>query len=172
MKELARQFDLWPVLVLISGMTLVFPVPRETAADEVSLNSEVGSESDIDSEIRELQALLTRQTSQLGEQQKRITSQQEEIDKQRELFRSVQAQLDQLAGDQTTDRSPENAGQPQQSVGLDELIATQPESTRLGEDFTGSIPIPGTEAAVKIGGFAKMSIVDTLDPLGCFQIRA
>jgi len=166
MKELARQLDLWAVLVFISGMTLVFSVPREAVADEVSLNSEVGSESDIGSEIRELQELLTRQTSQLAEQQKLIASQQEEIDKQRELLRSVQVQIDHLAADQIVESGQANAGQSQESKSLDELIATQPESTRLGEDFTGSIPIPGTEAAVKISGFAKMSMVNTLDPLG------
>jgi len=166
MKELTRQLDLWPVLILISGMALVFSIPGGAVADEVSLDSEVGSESDMDSEIRELQELLTRQTSQLAEQQALITTQQEEIDEQRALLQSVQARLDQLAGDQTTDRGPENAGQPQQPVGRDELAATQPESPRFEEDFAGSIPIPGTEAAVKIGGFAKMSLVSTLDPLG------
>ena len=105
MKELARQLDSWPVLVLISGMTIIFSVPREAVADEVSLDSEVGSESDIDSEIRELQELLTRQASQLAEQQALITTQQDEIDKQRALLQSVQARLDQLTPGQVIDRS-------------------------------------------------------------------
>ena len=105
MKELARQLDLWPVLVLISGMTLVFSVCGEAVADEVSLDSDVGSESDIDSEIRELQELLTRQASQLAEQQALITTQQDEIDKQRALLQSVQARLDQLTPGQVIDRS-------------------------------------------------------------------
>ena len=91
MKKLARQLDFWPVLVLISGMTLVFSVPREAVADEASLDSEVTPESDIDSEIRELQELLTGQTSQLAEQQVLITTQQEEIDKQRALLQSAPA---------------------------------------------------------------------------------
>ena len=54
----------------------------------------------------------------------------------------------------------------QQSKTLDELVIKQPESTTYSDDFVGSIPIPGTEAAIKIGGFAKMSMVATFDPLG------
>jgi len=166
MKELAKPLNFWPLLALISGVALVFPAPRGAVADEVSLDSGIDSESDIDSEIRELQELLTRQASQLSEQQKLISSQQEEIDQQRELLQSVQVQLDQLATGQIVESGQANAGQSQQSTSLDELIASEPESTRLGEDFTGSIQIPGTDAALKIGGFAKMSGVYTLDPLG------
>jgi hypothetical protein len=32
------------------------------------------------------------------------------------------------------------------------LLAAQPESTSFEDDFVGSIPIPNTDAAVKIGG--------------------
>jgi len=169
MKELPIQRHIFPVLVF-GGMNLVLPLPIVAAADELPRESEAAPLSDANrinyAEIRELQEILAEQELQLTAQQELIDSQQEEIAKQRTVLQSVQAQLNRLAANQTIDRSQENAGQPQQSIGLDELVATQPESTRYGDDFRGSIPIPDTDAAVKIGGFVKMSMVDTLDPLG------
>ena len=169
MKVLATQRQIFPVLIF-SGMNLVLPVHIGAAADELPRESEAAPLSDANrinyAEIRELQEILAAQDLQLTAQQELIDSQQEEIAEQRVLLQSVQAQLNRLAENQTINASHENAGQPRQSIGLDELIATQPESTKYGDDFMGSIPIPDTDAAVKIGGFAKMSIVNTLDPLG------
>jgi hypothetical protein len=162
MRTLARRCFLLPVFILI-GVCLVLPVRGEAADDEVPPESEVASESYADkisiSEIEELRKLLEKQELQLA-------AQQEEIEKQRTLLQSVQLQLDQFSVDRKVIPEQEDAEQPQRSTSIDELVATQPESTRYGEDFTGSIPIPDTEAAIKIGGFVKMSMVDSLDPLG------
>ncbi len=169
MKVFATQRQLLPVLIF-SGMNLVLPLPVGAAADELSRDSEAAPLSHANrisyAEIRELHGILAEQELQLTAQQEMIDSQQEEIDKQRELLSSFQAQLDRLATGQIIAPSQGTVGQPEQSISLDELIAAQPESTRFGDDFRGSIPIPDSEAAVKIGGFAKMSMVYTLDPLG------
>jgi len=144
-------------------MSLILPVPGQAAGDESSPESEVASESSKAkisyAEIEDLWELLEKQELQLA-------AQQEEIDKQRTLLRSIQVQLDRSAEAQIPDRSQQIAGEPNQVAILDELVRTQPESTKYGEDFTGSIPIPDTDAAVKVGGFVKMSMVSTLDPLG------
>jgi len=162
MKGLSIQHQILSALVL-GGMNLLLPLPIGAAAEESPGESEAAPLSDenrINSEeIRVLQEILAKQRLQLA-------AQQEEIAKQRTLLQSVQAQLDRLAANQTINVSQENMGQTQQSKGPDEIGATQPESTRFGKDFTGSIPIPDSDAAIKIVGFAKMSIVDTLDPLG------
>ena len=168
MKVLATQRHILPVLIF-SGVNLVLPLTVGAAADELSRESEAAPLSDANkinfAEIRELQEILAEQELQLTAQQELIDSQQEEIAKQRTLLQSVQVQLDRLAADQTVGRDQDKSTQ-QQSPGLDETVAALPESTSYGDDFTGSIPIPGTDAAIKIGGFVSMSLVDTLDPLG------
>jgi len=169
MMEFARQRQLFPVLVF-GGMNLVLPLPIAVAADELPRESETALLADANiisvAEIRELQEILAEQTLQLSAQQELIDSQQEEIAEQRTLLQSVQAQLDRLAANQAAKPSQENAAQPQQPIGLDELVAAQPESTSFGDDFKGSIPIPDSDAAIKVGGFVKMSGAYTLDPLG------
>jgi hypothetical protein len=162
MKGLWRQCRILPVIV-VSGMSLIFPVPGQAAGDESPPESEVAPESSTAkisyAEIEDLRELLEKQELQLA-------AQQEEIDKQRTLLRSIQVQLDRSAAAQIPDRSPEIAEELDQAAVLDELVRNQPESTKYREDFAGSIPIPDTDAAVKVGGFVKMSMVDTLDPLG------
>ena len=162
MRGLAIQRLLLPVLIL-SGMSLILPVLGHAANNEFSPESDVASESNTEKisfkEVEALRELLEKQELQLA-------AQQEEIDKQRALLQSVQAQLDRFSVDQTVTPDQEDAEQPQRSTSIDELVAIQQESTEYEEDFTGSIPIPDTEAAIKIGGFAKMSMVATFDPLG------
>jgi hypothetical protein len=162
MRTLARQCFLLPVLILI-GVCLVSPVRGEAADDELPADADVAADASREkisyAEIEKLRELLDRQELQLA-------AQQEEIEKQRALLQSVQVQLDQFSVDQQVIPGPENAEQPQRSPSIDELIATQPESTKYGEAFPGSIPIPDTDAAIRIGGFVKMSIVHSLDPLG------
>jgi hypothetical protein len=150
-------------VIVVSGMSLILPVPGQAAGDESPPESEVAPESGKAkisyAEIEDLRELLEKQELQLA-------AQQEEIDKQRTLLRSIQVQLDRSAAAQIPDRSQQIAGEPNQVAILDELVRSQPESTKYGEDFAGSIPIPDTDAAVKVGGFVKMSMVSTLDPLG------
>ena len=169
MTNFSVQRHIFPVLVF-GSLNLVAPLPIAAAADDLPRGSEAAPLSDANivsvAEIRELQEILAEQNLQLSAQQETIDSQQEEIAEQRALLHSIQAQLDLLATSQTSGPSQENATQSQQSMGLDELVAAQPESTSFGDDFKGSIPIPNSEAAIKIGGFVKMSMVDTLDPLG------
>ena len=162
MKDLWRQCRILPVTI-VGGMSLILPVPGQAAGDESSPNSEVAPKFSAAiisyAEIEDLRALLEKQELQLA-------AQQEEIDKQRTLIRSIKVQLDRSAAVQIADRNPEIAEELDQAAVLDELVRNQPESTKYGEDFAGSIPIPDTDAAVKVGGFVKMSMVNTLDPLG------
>ncbi len=152
MMKFAIQRHIFAVL-FFGSMNLVLPLP--TAAAEI-VNV---------AEIRELQEILAEQNVQLSAQQELIDSQKEELQEQRTLLQSVQAQLNRLAANQTVGRDQDKAAQ-RQPQSLDETVAALPESTSYGDDFRGSIPIPNSDAAVKIGGFVKMSGVYTLDPLG------
>ena len=169
MKRSTIQRHIFPVLV-VGGMNLVLPLPIAAAADELPRESEAAPLADANrvsvAEIRELREMLAEQNLQLSVQRELIDSQQEEIAKQRALLQSVQARLDRLAAKQNVDPSQENTEQAPQSAGPDELVAEEPESTSFGEDFRGSIPIPDSDAAIKVVGFVKMSGVYTLDPLG------
>ena len=168
MAGLWRQCCILPVII-VNGIGLCLPVASVAADDEFPPASEgtpeFHTENISNTEIEELRGLLEIQEIQLA-------AQQEEIAKQRTLLQSVQAQLDRLAASQAAKPSQENAAQPQQSPdldeipSLDELVAARPESTSYGDDFAGSIPIPDSEAAIKIGGFVKMSGAYTMDPLG------
>ena len=168
MKAFVRQRLILPVLIF-SGMNLVMPVHGEAVAE---ISSENDAVADAETglvrveEFRALEAALADLSLQLTMQQELIASQQKDIDQQRRLLQSIQGQVGFSAEDQKAARPLDDVTQAQQSITLAELVTRQPESTRYGDDFIGSIPIPGTEAAVKIGGFAKMSMVATFDPLG------
>ncbi len=169
-KALARNFVVVPIPMsnptletgLVLGGAYFYPQSAEEAKIEPASVTAVGGMYT----NQALHALLVEQDSQLAALQNVIAGQQEEIEKQRTLLQSVQAQLDQMASNRNAGAGLVAAEQPSQSVELEELIAAQPESTKLGEDFTDSIPIPGTDAALKMGGFVKMSLVRTFDPLG------
>jgi hypothetical protein len=45
-------------------------------------------------------------------------------------------------------------------------VAVVPKPLNFGEDFNNTIRLPDGTSAIKIGGYVKMSLVDTLDPLG------
>ena len=166
--KLASTPHVVPVAIL-SGVILLPSVFNEATAE---ISSETGPAVDPDSrairveEFRALEASLADLSLQLTAQQELIANQHEEIDGQRILLQSIQAQVGLLATDQTVEHQSDDVTQGRQSITLDELVTRQPESTRYSDVFFGSIPIPGTEAAVKIGGFAKMSMVGTFDPLG------
>lgn len=162
MAGLWRQCCILPVII-VNGIGLCLPVASMAADDEFPPANEgtpeFRTENISNTEIEELRDLLEIQEIQLA-------AQQEEIAKQRKLLHSVRAQLDRLVASQTAGPTQEIVAQPQQSMDLDELVVTEPESTSFGDDFKGSIPIPDSDAAIKIGGFVKMSGVYTLDPLG------
>jgi hypothetical protein len=152
-------------VVILSGVTLFSAVCNEAVAENDTV---VDSDTTLISveEFRALEAALTDLSLRLAAQQELIASQQKEIERQRRLLQSVQAQVGLSVEEQMVDGPVDDVTPAQQSKTLDEIVTEQPESTKYSDDFFGSIPIPGTEAAVKIGGFAKMSMVATFDPLG------
>ena len=131
-----------------------------------SLDGVFAAEAENVVETQDLQHLLTAQQKELVALQDMISLQQSQIDQQRELLRTVQLRLHQLSAAQKTGPEPMVDREPAKRNELDEAFAARPESTKLGDDFSDSIPIPGTDAAVKFGGFVKMSMVRTFDPLG------
>lgn len=148
----------------------VVELSGEPAADESG-----GTTADELDELRKKLASqrdqLARQQKQLAAQQEKVLEQQKNIDAQTALLRSVQQQLDELAqaAGQPREPTPDELKMREQLAGLQEQLARIPEdpsASMAGKDFPGSIRIPGTDAAFKIGGFAKMNIVKSFDALG------
>jgi len=166
--ELATKRHAVPAVIL-SSVTLFLSGFNEAIA-EISSGNDAAVSADTRlvsaEEFEALEAALADLSSRLAAQQELIASQQKEIDEQRRQLQSVQAQVWISAEDQGVAHPEAGVAPARQSLTVDELVTRQPESTKYSDDFAGSIPIPGTEAAIKIGGFAKMSAVATFDPLG------
>ncbi len=151
------------------------PPDREGEADRTS---EATADRPTDSaSLAELRALLESQRKmiddqnrQMERQQSQITRQQEQITAQTRLLEGVQTRLDQLAMEQ--DREPEvrqdDIELRERLESLQERLAAIPEDPveAMGEEsFPGSLRIPGTGTAMKIGGFVKGTFVKSFDPL-------
>ncbi|MGD8978246.1 MAG: DcaP family trimeric outer membrane transporter [Gammaproteobacteria bacterium] len=129
-----------------------------------------------DASIAELRALLERQQRMIESQRQQIQTQQSQIDQQQQqlssqtgLLEGMQTRLDQLEMEQgqTPRISPEEDLRETVAT-LQERLAAIPEDpvSALGEEsFPGSLRLPGTNAAMKIGGFVKGTLVKSFDPL-------
>ena len=127
--------------------------------------------------LGELQKLLDSQRKMIGDQksqiekqQTQINRQQGQIDNQTKLLEGMQTQLDQLAQEQGKDQVPseEQVALKESLASLQDKLDAIPEDpvSAMGEaDFPGSIRVPGTNAAMKIGGFVKAAFVKSFDPL-------
>ncbi len=131
-------------------------------------------------QIKELQQQLAEQNRQLdaqrsgaAEQQKKLDEQQQQLDQQQSqivsqtsILQAMQKQLDQIAVDTKQKRDEDQVALRARLQSLETTIATIPESPEISEEFDRSIGVPGTNSAFRIGGFVKMSLVDSLDPIG------
>lgn len=140
---------------------------------ELEVAKETTKSADASAELtmRELRELLEQQQAQIEEQEEKLAQQQERVEAQRELLQAMQKQLDQLEVEKPAERTEEQVAAlervEEESVGAqDEQAAAAPEELDLGEDFQRSLRIPGSNAALKVGGYVKMAIIDTKDPLG------
>jgi hypothetical protein len=102
-------------------------------------------------------------------QQEQIKTQQELIDEQRKTIRSMQASIDQLKLFDPNQLSDEEVAYRNRLETLEDSIAQSQESSSTiidTESFPSSIPIPGTAAAIRIGGFVKANMALSFDTIG------
>jgi len=102
-------------------------------------------------------------------QQEQIKAQQELIDEQRKTIRSMQASIDQLILFDPNQLSDEEIAFRSRLETLEDSIAQSQEasSTKIdAKSFPNSIPIPGTAAAIRIGGFVKANMAISFDTIG------
>ncbi len=121
--------------------------------------------------LEDLQKMLVEQKKLLEQQQKLIEQQGEQLLATQGAMATLQTQIDQLKADtgQPKDRSEETiALREQKSETADELQSRKdtPEKENAADEFPGSFPIPGTNMSAKIGGYVRLGLVDSLDPIG------
>jgi len=129
-------------------------------------------------QLKQQDELLTTVQKQLDEvakqqaaQQDPIQTQAEKIDSQSAVLAGLQSQIDEVKQAQSVEMdapSEEEIALKERIRSLEESVAAIPQdpSTLMGmESFPGSFRVPGTNAAIKFGGFVKMSLVKNFDPL-------
>ena len=123
--------------------------------------------------IRQLQAqyqveVVSHQTK-VEEQEKLIVLQASEIETQKAAVKSLQQQVDQIASEKEMAMTDEQKQLRNRLQTMEESIKASDDQASTAYDidsFPGSIGVPGTSAALKIGGYVKMNLVKNFDPLG------
>ena len=132
--------------------------------------------SQLEAQTRQLEALQVKYEAEvksreqgLEKQRKLISEQETEISAQRQATKSLQQQVDQMstAGDKKLTDDEKAMRTRMETVESSIKASQQAESTQYNADsFPGSFPIPGTSAAIRVGGYVKMNIVESFTPIG------
>jgi hypothetical protein len=144
---------------------------KQLKEQQAGLDAEKNSAAETAATIAALKALLDAQDKKLKQQQEQINRQQESLSAQSGLLQSMQTQVDQLASAAGQEREPtsEELAMKERLASLETQVKAIPEDPSLAmqsDGFPGSIRIPGTDAAIKIGGFVKFNFVKSFDPVG------
>jgi hypothetical protein len=114
-------------------------------------------------------AELASRQQEIEKQDQLIKDQADQIDTQRQATQSLQQQVDRMAAASEASLSDSEKKLRSRLQTVEESIQASQEAESTQYDinsFPGSIPIPGTSAAMRIGGFVKMNIVESFDPIG------
>ena len=156
------------------------PAPAAAAASAVSMADLLGmlkdQQSQLDDQKRQLgeqqQLIATlqgRATTELTAGKETIAKQAQQIEEQRQAMASMQTQIDQINQKTAEELSEEDVALRSRLETLESSIQASQDaaSTAFDEDsFLNSTMIPGTNAAMRMGGFVKLNIVETFDALG------
>jgi len=100
---------------------------------------------------------------------KEIANQQSIIDEQRNTLQTMQAKIDELSDFDPATLSQEDKEFRSRLETLEDSIAASQDASSTSFDeksFPGSFPIPGSSAALKIGGFVKANYIQNFDTIG------
>jgi TolA-binding protein len=150
-------------LAVIAVLSIMLYSPTLILAQATAQTASGGS-------IDDLQKMLTEQKKQLDAQEVQIKKQQDSINTQTGLLKSMQTQLDQLAKakEQEKPATPEEIEMKERLASLESQISAIPEdpASKMGEEgFPGSLRVPGTNAAYRVGGYVKFNYVSSFDPI-------
>jgi hypothetical protein len=130
----------------------------------------------LDAQNKQIEALkaqyaseVTARQKEIDKQDKQINAQERKIAAQREAIQSLQQEVDQVRTEAGQDISESEKALRSRLETVEQSIQKSEESESTTYDldsFPGSLPIPGTSAAIKFGGFVKMNVVQSFDPIG------
>jgi hypothetical protein len=133
-------------------------------------------QAQLDAQAKQIEKLQAQHASEVDDRQteidkqdKQITEQTKKIDTQRQAIQSLQQQVDSSKELASTDLTESEKAMRSRLDTVEESIKSSQESESTTYDlksFPGSLPIPGSSAAIKFGGFVKMNIVESFDPIG------
>jgi hypothetical protein len=123
--------------------------------------------------VRELQKLIDEQKAQIDAQQKLIEQQAGSIEELKKQLDQMQQTLDTLTASlkEVESQQAAAASKTELEARLEKIEGSLDEKPELLDvvsagNFPGSFKIPGTDAAMKIGGLVWTSLVQTFSPLG------
>ncbi len=159
-----------------SAVETITKIDRTSTSDIDSLAKVVAQmQAQLDAQNKKIDALESKYATdvdsrdkELEKQRQIVSDQAEKIDTQREAMQSLQQQVDQMAASDQTELSTKDKELRSRLLTVEQSIQTsqKAESTEYDIDsFPGSIPIPGSSAAIRIGGFVKMNAIESFDPI-------
>jgi len=159
-----------PVSLAIAGLLLPLlaaPVLAQSTPcpdDETDITQLIAA-------MRQQSDTLAQQSRTLEQQGDVIRRQQERLDAQGDAIRGLQSRLDQIsvAGVQPDTMTDDERAVRARLENLEGTTSqTQQETTTTydEDEFPGAYPIPGSNAALRIGGFVQMNVVQSLSALG------
>lgn len=133
-------------------------------------------QAQLDAQNKQIQKLQSHYSTEVDarqkefdKQNKQISEQAKQIVTQKEAIQSLQQQVDQtvaMAGQDISD-SEKALRSRLETVETSIKASEEADSTTYDLDsFPGSLPIPGSSAAIRFGGFVKMNLVESFDPIG------
>lgn len=162
------------------GETMVPPQPAVEATTDSGGDSFQQAlaklQAQLDAQNKQIEALKAQYASEVDSRQKEIdkqgkqlSAQEKEIATQKEAIQSLQQEVDTAKTQAGQDISDSEKALRSRLETVESSIKKSEESESTTYDlksFPGSIPIPGTSAAIKFGGFVKMNVVESFDPIG------
>jgi hypothetical protein len=139
------------------------PKPTPTPTKEEAQAAPAATNADT---IKQLLHLLELQLQRIDEQESRAEAQRKQIEEMQRTIESLNRRLAELEA-KTGEAAPK--GLEERVAKLEATASTKPElppDVVSAGNFPGSIRIPGTDAAMKLGGQVWTSIVQTFDALG------
>lgn len=146
-----NQYPARTALIGLALFILINVMPGRASADDVTTSAAVQS---LQQSIAQHQELLATQAKQLEQQQQQIREQSEQL-------RIMENQLKQLVA--ASGGSEEAVSQ--QTVATTRSVNPDDPTEMKPDTLPGYLDMPGTDLSMKIGGYVKMSIVQSFDPV-------
>ena len=120
-------------------------------------------------QAKQIEALKAQYEEANRQRQEQLKQQDALIDNQRRALQSMQSQVDEVSGFDPSTLSEEEVALRSRLETLEQSIQQSQEAASTTFDptsFPGSIPLHGTTAALRIGGFVKANYVQNFETIG------